>query len=501
MYDAIVIGAGPNGLTAAAHLVKAGWSVLVLETSATPGGAAQTHELTRPGFLHDIGAGFFPFGPVSPAFVPLALDEVGLIWRNAPVDSAHPSLDGSCAAISRDIDVAAKYFGKDGAAWRRLATWFASARDDILQATLTELPPLRAGLGLLVENALTLTGVALSSGRGFGESRFTTDAARRVVPGLALHADVGPDDPCGAIVGFMLAGMCSSVGFPVAEGGAGSITKALLRRVQATTSGRVQCNTRVEKVIVRDGRAVAVRTSNGDEIEAKRAILADTGAPALYLKLVDEHHVPSWVRRSMRGFKYGFGTFKVDWALDAPVPWRDEASRQSAVIQTGDSVDDLARFVNEVRSGKLPDHPYLVVGQQSLCDPTRAPQGKHTLYAYSRVPSYVEGGWAAHAERFADAIDDRIEGLAPGFKANILHRTVTTPVDLQRMNANLVGGDLGGGTADIKHQLVMKPVFPYFRYRTPVNGLYLASSYAHPGPGVHGMCGYNAALAALRDQG
>lgn len=501
MYDAIVIGAGPNGLTAAAHLVKAGWSVLVLESSSTAGGAAQTHELTRPGYFHDIGAGFFPFGPVSPAFLPLALEEVGLIWRNAPIDSTHPSTDGTCAAISRDLETSLRYFGKDAVAWKNLVTWFAGARDDILKATLGELPPIRAGLGLLFENAMTLTGIALSSGRSFGEARFATDAARRVVPGLALHADVGPDDPCGAIVGFMLAGMCSSVGFPVAEGGAGSITKALLRRVQATTSGRVQCNTRVEKVIVRGGRAVAVRTSNGDEIEAKRAILADTGAPALYLKLVDEEHIPSRVRRSMRSFKYGFGTFKVDWALDGAVPWKDEASRQSAVVQTADSVDDLARFVDEVRAGKLPDHPYLVVGQQSLCDPTRAPAGHHTLYAYSRVPSYVEGGWRVHAERFADRIDARLEGLAPGFRSRVLHRTITTPVDLQNMNANLVGGDLGGGTADIRHQLVMKPIFPYFRYRTPVDGLYLASSYAHPGPGVHGMCGFNAAVAAMTDQG
>ncbi|HEY3499668.1 MAG TPA: NAD(P)/FAD-dependent oxidoreductase, partial [Polyangiaceae bacterium] len=200
-----------------------------------------------------------------------------------------------------------------------------------------------------------------------------------------------------------------------------------------------------------------------------------------------------------RRFEYGFGTFKLDWALSAPVPWSVEAARKSAVVHAGESLDDLTSFANEVRGGALPERPYLVVGQHTLVDPSRAPAGKHTLYCYSRVPPVVRGGWTSAAERFADRVEERIEGLAPGFRSTILARSVLAPPDLQRMNANLTYGDLGGGSNAWHHQLLFRPVFPYFRYRTPVRGLYLCSSYAHPGAGVHGMCGFNAARMAARD--
>jgi phytoene dehydrogenase-like protein len=189
----------------------------------------------------------------------------------------------------------------------------------------------------------------------------------------------------------------------------------------------------------------------------------------------------------------------MDWALDGPVPWSHEDAARAAVVHAGDSLDDLSRFTREVRAGQLPGHPYLVVGQQSLVDPTRAPAGRHTLWAYSRVPSRLDGGWDAAKERFADRIEERIEGLAPGFRKRILARAVWAPGDLETMDENLVGGDLGGGSAAIRHQLFFRPVFPWFRYRTPVAGLYLGSSYAHPGAGVHGACGANAAGAVLRD--
>jgi len=211
--------------------------------------------------------------------------------------------------------------------------------------------------------------------------------------------------------------------------------------------------------------------------------------------------VPSPISDAMRRFAFGFGTFKMDWALDGPVPWRSEQAVEAAVVHAGDSLDDLARFTAEVRAGSLPSNPYLVIGQQSLCDPSRAPRGRHTLWSYSRVPSAIEGGWSAHRERFADAIEARIERLAPGFRARILARAISSPDDLAAMNENLLGGNLGGGSAQLRHQLFMRPVFPYFRYRTPVHGLYLCSSYTHPGAGVHGACGHNAAMMALRDEG
>jgi phytoene dehydrogenase-like protein len=203
----------------------------------------------------------------------------------------------------------------------------------------------------------------------------------------------------------------------------------------------------------------------------------------------------------MKRFRYGWGTFKMDWALSGAVPWRVAEARESAVVHAGDSLADLRRFTRQVRSGQLPSNPYLVIGQQSLCDPGRAPAGGHTLWAYSRVPSVLPDGWAAQRERFADEVEKRIEGLAPGFRALILGRHIASPPDLEAMDENLVGGDLGGGSAWLDQQLFLRPAFPWFRYRTPIKGLYLASASTHPGAGVHGACGFNAARQALKDAG
>lgn len=496
--DALVIGAGPNGLVAANVLADAGFSVVVLEANRRPGGAVWSEALTLPGFLHDVGAAFFPFGQTSPALIPLDLTAHGLVWKHAPFDSAHPSMDGTCSAIGRDLEASKRNLGPDGAAWEKLATWHARTRDELLGALLSTLPAVKPMLEFGIPNLLRLAMVAASSGRTFAERHFQTDAARRIVPALALHTDVGPDDPFGAPVGFMLTMLASSGGFAVPKGGAKAITEALLSRL-VSRGGRIILGARVRRIVVREARACAVLTNDGQEYAAGRAIIADTSAPALYLKLLDPAVVPSPIIDAMRRFPYGFGTFKMDWALDGPVPWLAEDATRAAVVHTGDSVDDLARFTAQVRRGQLPDNPYLVIGQQSLVDSSRAPAGKHTLWAYSRVPSNIARGWSAQAQRFADRLDDRIEQLAPGFKKRVLERFVVTPPDLEAMDENLVGGDLGGGSAQIQHQLFFRPVFPYFRYRTPIRGLYLGSSYTHPGAGVHGACGYNAAHAAIED--
>jgi phytoene dehydrogenase-like protein len=255
----------------------------------------------------------------------------------------------------------------------------------------------------------------------------------------------------------------------------------------------------VERVVVSGGKAAGVRIEGGEEIKVHSAIIADTSATSLLLDMVGRDQLPGGAVRRLEKFPQGWGTFKVDWALSSGVPWTVGAARESAVVHAGDSIEDLSRFTTQVRQGELPDHPYLVIGQQSLVDPSRAPPGNHTLYAYTHVPPTLPGGWEAVRESFTDRLEARIEELAPGFRKTILGRRSVTPDDLQSMDANLVGGDIGGGSNAWNRQLMFRPIFPYFRYRMPVRGLYLCSSYAHPGAGVHGMCGYNAAKVAARD--
>ena len=500
-HDAIVIGAGPNGLTAAIMLARAGWSVLVLEANTEPGGACRSRELMRPGFVHDLGAAFFPFGSCSPAMVELDLPQVGLRWRNAPIESAHPAPDGTCASITTDDERTIALFGgldEDGYAWQKITRWHAETRERMLDTLLGPLPPIGQAWRFGVGNLALLGEVAMSTGRGYSARRFRSEAARRVLPGLALHTDVGPDDPCGAAVGFVLGTLASSGGFAVPEGGTSQIADAMVAQL-GRAGGSLELGVRVDRIITKGGRAEAVRTSAGEDIHFSRAIIADVAAPTLYLEMLEADDVPPRVIAAMKRFPFGFGTFKMDWALDGPVPWHNEDCRSAAVVHAGDSLDDLQRFAEQVRRGELPDNPYLVIGQQSIADETRAPDGCHTLWCYSRAPSSRD--WASERELFADRIEARIEGLAPGFSKTILARNITSPPDLETTNENLIGGDLGGGSAQIQHQLFFRPVFPYFNYATPVSRLYLGSSYTHPGAGVHGMCGYNAAKRALREHG
>ena len=496
--DAVVIGSGPNGLVAACVLAQAGVNTLLLEANPHRfGGAVGSVQSTLPGYVHDVGAAFFPWGSLSPAFQHLKLEQYGLQWRGSEIESAHPAPDGSIACISRDLDQAAKMFGspRDGDKFRAVAQHYQSIEPHLLGLLMGTFPAVGPALRLFPFQLLRIGTVFGSKGRWVAERWFESEAARRVLPGLALHVDVGPDDWFGAALGYMLGMTATTGGYVVPKGGAQSLADALIRCFEAH-GGTARLGARVYKVMVRDGRAHGVRLKDGEEISA-RTVLADTDVVALLTSMVDAQWVPSRVRSFCQDYPRGWGAFKMDWALSAPVPWATEETRRAAVVHAGDSLDDLSAFTAQVRRGEMPDNPYLVIGQQSLVDPTRAPEGGHTLWAYSRVPPTLEGGWAKHAEAFADRVEARIEALAPGFRSTIQGRAIVTPPDLEAMDANLVGGDLGGGSNAWNRQLLFRPIFPYFRYAMPVDGLYLCSSYAHPGAGVHGMCGFNAANVVL----
>lgn len=479
-----------------------GHRVIVFEANPRrPGGALGSEHLTLPGFTHDVGAAFFPFGKASPAFRELGLERRGVAWAHADYESCHVALDGSTACISRSAaDVPSRFGGDaDSERWRRLAQWHRRIEPALLSFLLGPVGRVRPALRLGPLNLLRLARLFAASGRRTSQRLFQSVAAQRVLPALALHAGVGPDDRFGTALGYVLAAMATTAGYPVARGGAQRITDALVT-VLESHGGRIALGRRVKRVIVAKGHAQGVELADGQTVTAN-GIFADTSAAALLLDLVGEEHLSRRLARRMREFPQGSGTFKMDWALSGPVPWNDELARRSAVVHTGEDIDDLRRFTAEVRSGALPERPYLVIGQPSLMDRSRAPRGRAVLWAYSGVPANPEGGWGQHSEPFADRIEQRIEQLAPGFRSRILARAILSPPDLQAGNANLVGGDIGGGSNAWNHQLIWRPVFPHFRYRMPVARLYLCSSYAHPGGGVHGMCGYNAATCAARDLG
>jgi phytoene dehydrogenase-like protein len=511
--DAVVIGAGPNGLVAANLLADAGWSVVVLEAEPDPGGAVRSGELTLPGFVHDRFSAFYPLGGASPVLAALGLDRYGLRWRRSPLVLAHPLPDGRCPVLSMDLDESCASLDADtpgdGDGWRRLYGEWERLGGPLIDALLTPFPPVRAGARLAARlgpaGLLRFARFALLPIQRLTEEEFSGNGAAMLLTGLALHTDLAPDSAASGMFGWLLAGLGQQVGFPVPEGGAGRLTAALVSRLEAR-GGRVVCDTRVSRVMVRDGRAVGVVTAGGDEVAAGRAVVADVGAPALYRDMVGREHLPGWMSDALDRFQYDNSTVKVDWALDGPIPWEADAARRSGTVHMADDMDHFVSASSDLIRGRIPARPTLVVGQMGVADPTRSPPGTETAWAYTHVPQKVRGDaggdlkgvWdLAEADAFADRIENEIERLAPGFRSLVRGRYVATPPILEASNANLVGGAVNGGTAQLHQQLIFRPVPGPARAETPVRGLYLGSASAHPGGGVHGGCGSNAARAAL----
>ena len=496
----VVVGAGHNGLVCAAHLARAGLPVLVLEQAGRPGGAVASHLRSLPGFVHDDCAGFFPLTLASPAFDGLDVRE-RLDWVNPPVAMAHPWPDGTAIALHRDLEatVASLEAAAPGAGrgWRSVVAPLLARRERVLRAALTpRLPPVRDGLALalaLRRDALELARLSIASSATFGHEVMGDERAAAWLSSSVVHADLTPGSAGGGALAFGLHLLAHAVGWGFPRGGAGRLTDALVARVHEL-GGKVRCGAPVAAVELRGGRVAGVRLAGGDGVAASAVVLALSARPAV--ALLPDGALPGRLMRRLRGWRYGVGTFKVDYALSGQVPWASEEARRAAVVHVGAPLDALFRAQQEAGAGRVPAEPSLVVGQQSLHDPSRAPAGRHTHNVYAHVPSRLD----VPADEVVARIERQLERYAPGFGRLVLARAVRTPAEMERENPSLVGGDLAGGSCELDQQLVFRPAPELFRGRTPRRGLYLAGTSVHPGAGVSGVPGAAAARALLADR-
>lgn len=505
--DAVVIGSGPNGLVAANALADAGWDVVVLEAADEPGGAVRSGEVLAPGVVTDLFSAFYPLAAASPVIRDLGLEAHGLVWRRSPDVLAHPLEDGTCAVLhSEPSDTAARLDADaagDGDAWLRMVARWDRVRDPLLDLLFTTFPPVRPTARLLrrlgTADALDLLRQLATPVRRLAAEEFRGREAPLLLAGNAVHADVPPDAAGSGLYGWLLTMLGQDVGYPVPEGGAGRLAGALVDRARAG-GARIETGAEVVAIEVSGGRATGVRLADGRRVLAARAVLADVTAPALYERLLPEDAVHPRLRERLRRFEWDPSTVKVSWALSGPIPWAAEGARRAGTVHLGVDVDGFVTASAALTTGRRPERPFVVLGQMGVADPTRTPPGTETAWAYTHLPRSLAAD-ADVAATQAEALEAAVEAVAPGFGDRVDARLVQTPMDLQAANANLDLGAVNGGSSSLHHQFFFRPVGGLGRPGTPVEGLYLASASAHPGGGVHGACGWNAATSALAAAG
>jgi phytoene dehydrogenase-like protein len=466
MLDAVVVGSGPNGLAAAVTLAEAGLAVTVLEAAAEPGGGTRTAELTVPGVLHDVCAAVHPLGAVSPFLAARPLADHGLTWRHPEVDMAHPLDGGRAGVVVRSLDDTVAGLGADGPAWRRLFEPLVARIDDVLDEALA--PVLH-----LPHHPLTLVnfGVRALAPATWLARLFRTEEARGAFAGAAAHAITSLDRPLSAAAGLMLLLAGHRGGWPVAAGGSQAITTALLSLL-AEYGGKVE---------------TGVRVSRPGDLPPARVTLFDT-APGAVAEILGDR-LPYRVARAYRRWRPGSAVFKLDLAVEGGIPWVAEPCRRAGTVHVGGTFEEVAAAEHDVDRGRMPARPFVLVAQQYLCDPSRSAGDTHPVWAYAHVPRGYDGD-------ATDAILDQVERFAPGFRDRIVGRHVMGPADYAAYNPNYVGGDVATGATDFRHMLARPRLAPD-PYATGVPGAWLCSAATPPGPGVHGMCGYQAATRAL----
>jgi len=463
--DAVVVGAGPNGLAAAIVLAQASRSVRLLEARSTIGGGCRTAELTLPGFHHDVCAAIHPLAAASPFFRSLPLSRFGLdlIQPDAPL--AHPLDDGTAVVVERSIEATASQLGRDAGAYRRMMTPLVRHAETLFETLLSPLRPARhpllmAGFGLrAIQPATMLAALA-----------FKEERTRAMFAGLGGHSMVPLNRPGTGAFCLVLGTAAHAVGWPLVRGGSQNLVDAMAGQLKAL-GGEIETDHEVESV---------------DELTDRRAVLFDV-TPRQLIRIAGKRFSPGY-RKTLARYKYGPGVFKVDWALDSPIPWRATGCARAGTVHLSGSLKELAAAEAAVGRGQTPDPPFVILAQQSLFDPTRAPAGKHTAWAYCHVPN-------GSREDMTARIEAQVERFAPGFRNRILARHVMSPADYERYNPNDIGGDINGGLADLR-QLFIRPS-PRL-YRTTDRQIYICSSSTPPAGGVHGMCGYHAAQASLK---